>query len=546
MMNTPNKLNGILTNSKAQILLILLLTVVVFIPALFAGFIWDDDAAYDNPLLKTVDGLWKIWTVPRANFQELHYWPIVYTSFWFEHQLWGNNPVGYHLINILLHALNVVLLWFVLRKIEIPGAGFIAFIFALHPVHVESVAWVIERKDVLSGFFYLTSFLAFLNYLHPQSKIVNLKFYPIALFLFICALLSKSITVSLPLAMLLYLWWKNGRIKKNELILLLPFFIIASIITFLDIQFIHQRDALAPLGLTLLQRVYIAGKSIWFYLGKLIFPINLVTVYPRWNLAVDLLTQYFYPVTFLILLGVLYLGKKYWGRGAFTALAFFAVTLTPTLGFVDFSYLEHSFVADRFQYLASIGPIILVGVVGYKRYIIANWQWKPIFRIIGITVIAILGFLTWKQAELYENDETLFRYTIARNPNACLAYNNLGLALAERNQDEEAMQFYQKALALNPDFAYPYNNLGILLLKEGKTDQAINYFKHAIQRYSVFAEAQNNLGVALAKQGKMEEAIPYFQKTLQLNPYNAQARYNLEKATKELKNGETKEQKNKR
>ena len=540
-MGLIEKFNQFYTSLWFKAILIIILSSLVYFPVLLAGFIWDDEAVTGNPLLTTSNGLFKIWMVPRANFHELHYWPIVYTFFWFEHQLWGNNPFGYHLINILLHVFNVVLLWFILRKIAIPGAGVISLIFALHPVHVESVAWVIERKDVLSGFFYLASVLAFLNYLNPlgrgesyrQSKIGTLKFYLSSLILFICALLSKSITVSLPLVILLYLWWKNRRTNKIELISLLPFFISSMIIAYLDIQFVHQRYSLATLGLTPIQRVYIAGKSLWFYLEKLIFPINLLTVYPRWNLAVDLFTQYFYPLTFLAFLGFLYWGKKYWGRGAFSALTFFAVTLTPTLGFIDFNYMEHSFVADRFQYLASIGPIILFGVLINRLYLTAKINWKPTLRIVGILLIALLGFLTWKQAELYDNDETLFRYTIARNPNAWLAYNNLGLALAERNQKEEAMQYYQKALALNPDFAYPYNNLGILLLEEGKTDQAINHFKQAIQRYPVFAEAQNNLGVALAHQGKMHEAIPYFQKALELNPYNTAAKYNLDKVIKE-------------
>jgi protein O-mannosyl-transferase len=523
-----------LNNPKFKIGLFIFITIVVYIPALFAGFIWDDDAAYSNPLLSSANGLWKIWIVPQANFLELHYWPLVYTSFWFEHQLWGTNPIGYHLINILLHAFNAVLLWFILRKIKIPGAEFIALLFAVHPIHVESVAWVIERKDVLSGFCYLLSFWFYINIQNPQS-IFRIPKYYLSLLFFIFALLSKSITVSLPIAILLYVWWKNGRIRLTDLIPLLPFFVVAILIAYFDVAFVHQRGSLAIIDITPWQRVYIAGKSLWFYLKKLGYPIDLITIYPQWKLTVNLITQLFYPVTFLGFLGLLYAGKKYYGRGAFAALTFFAVTLVPTLGFIVFSYMYHSYVADRFQYLASIGPITLFGAFGYRIYTTTPINWKPLLRMLGVLIIALLGFLTWKQAEHYDNNETLFHYTLTKNPNTWLAYNNLGLALAEKKQYEEAMQCYQKAFELKPDFVYAYNNLGLLLTKQGRYPEAIKYFQTAIHYSSSYAEAYVNLGVALVLQGKIEDAIRSFQKASALNPYNPEAKYNLERANQILK-----------
>ncbi|MCX7918942.1 MAG: tetratricopeptide repeat protein [bacterium] len=535
-------LPSILQRDLSQCSIIILLVLISYFPALFAGFIWDDDAVTDNPLLQNFDGLWKIWFSPKANIPELHYWPVVYTSFWIEYQLWGAHPFGYHLINIVLHAGNVILLWSILKKIEVPGRWFISLIFAFHPVHVESVAWIIERKDVLSGFFYLSSFLAYLNFLTASTQNRRIAGYSLALLLFILALLSKSITVSLPIALLLYLWWKNGRITRVDFIPILPFIAVAIIIVYFDIWFVNQRQSLAVIELSPIQRGYIAGKALWFYLTKLIYPVNLLTVYPRWNLAVGLFTQLVYPLTYLVFLATLYAGKKYIGRGAFASFAFFTVTLAPTLGFISFSYMYHSFVADRFQYLASIGPIILFGSLGYKLYdVTVKTTRKLILRIAGIAIITLLGFLTWKQAERYESDETLFRYTLAKNPASWLACNNLGLALAEKNQFDEAVKYYRKALELKPDFAYPYNNLGILLLKEGKLDQAIPYFNQALARYPTFTEAMNNLGIALALQGKLLEAKQCFQKVLELNPYNTRAQYNLEKAIKELQNRETKE-----
>jgi protein O-mannosyl-transferase len=519
-----------LDSPRIKIIFIFLLTIIVFFPVLLNGFIWDDDAIYDNPLIQSSHGLAQFWFTPKANTRELHYWPVVYTTFWFEHRLWSDNPFGYHLINLLLHALNIILLWKLLQKINIPGAGFCAILFAVHPVHVESVAWAIERKDVLSVFFYLAAFLIFLEYLDKRTWIK----YLVSLSLFLCAMLSKSITVTFPVAILLCLWWKNGTIRKPEFISLLPFFVLAISISYFDVQFVHQRSSLTQFGLTIGQRIYIAGKSLWFYLGKLLVPFNLITIYPRWNLTISSFTQYFYPLTFLAFLGTLFLGKKYFGRGAISALAFFAITLSPTLGFLDFSFMYHTFVADRYQYLASIGPLILAGAIGYKLYITANLKWKPIFRITGIAVIALLCFLTWKQADRYENDETLFRYTIAKNANAWLAYNNLGYMLTTNQKYEEAEQCYLRAIALKPDFVYVYNNFGLMLIKQNRNQEAIKYFQLAIKYGPVFTEAYDNLGVALALQGKMNEAIICFKKAIILNPYDVQAKYNLDKANREL------------
>lgn len=528
-MNAPNKLNGILSNSKVQILLILLLTVVVFIPALFAGFIWDDNAGTDNSLLRTVDGLWKIWFVPNANVKESHYWPVVYTFFWFENHLWGNNPFGYHLINILFHTLNVFLLWQILKRVGISGAGFIALLFALHPVHVESVAWIIELKDLLSAFFYLSSFLVYLTYQNNQ----NWKILLLSLVLFVCALLSKSIVASLPIAILFYLWWKKGKVMKNEVVSLLPFFFVAIMITFLDVKFAQHRSP-AHLGLIPLERFIIAGKSLWFYFEKLILPTNLMTAYPLWDSNIYSIINYLYPVSYLLLLIMLYLGKSTFGRGPVSAFLYFAITLAPVLGFIEYGFMFFSYVADRFQYLASIGIIVLFGVLLINIYNRVKASIKPILRIVGITLLAILGFLTWKQTELYDNDVTLFQYNLIKNPNSWLAYNNLGVAMAQSNKPEEAIQYYSKAIKLKPEYSYPYNNLGILLLKEGHPKQAESYLRLAIQYNPVFVNAYVDLGIALALQGKYDEAIFSLKKALELSPFHAEAKYNLEKVYAEM------------
>lgn len=509
---------------------IFILTLVVFFPALLAGFIWDDTAVTNNPLLRTLDGLWKIWFVPQANFHELHYWPIVYTLFWFEQHLWGNNAFGYHLLNILLHALNAVLLWNILQKMELKGAWFASLIFALHPVHVESVAWIIERKDVLSTSFYLASFLCYLIFLDKKFR----QFYFLSLLLFIGAMLSKSMAISLPIAILLYVWWKTGKVTKSALVPLVPFFGIALILTGIDIRLVHQHSSLANLALTSLDKIIIAGKSVWFYLWKLILPVNLMTVYPRWNFDSSAISQYGYFISFLIGLIVLYFGRKKVGRGPLTAFLFFFITLAPTLGFIEFSFMYHSFVADRFLYLPSIGLLILFGSFAATVYHRVKTDYQPLLRIAGLLLLAVYTFLTWKQSELYYNDEKLFSHNIALNSNAWLAYNNLGLALAEKNKYEDAFLCYQKAITLNPEFVYPYNNLGNLFLEEMNPKEAEHYFSLAINKKPEYAEAHNNLGIALAQQGRLPEAITQFQQAVQLNPFDLRPKHNLEKALQEI------------
>jgi tetratricopeptide (TPR) repeat protein len=529
-MSSPNNLNRLLTKTKVKVILIIILTVVVFFPALFAGFIWDDIAVYDNPVLQSIDGLWKIWIIPYANFREPHYWPIVYTVFWFECRLWANNPFGYHLINVLLHAVNVVLLWHLLQRMNFPGAGLTAIIFAVHPVHVESVAWIIECKDVLSAFFYLLSFQVYLNYQNQKSWIN----YLLSLFLFICALLSKSMTVSLPIAILIYLWWEKGTIKKNDFLSLLPFIITAIILLSIDIKLAQQDSALTSFTLTPLQRFIVAGKSLWFYLGKLFWPTNLLTIYPRWNLEHYSIVEYLYPILFLMLLLLLYIGKRYFGRGPFTALFYFFLTVAPVLGFIDFSFMYHSFVADRFLYLPSIGPIMLFGTFANNIYQRSRIIYKPILRITGILLVAILSFFTWKQAELYNNNETLFRYNIAKNPYAWQPYNGLGWSLLEQNRFAEAYQCFQKAIQCKPDFPIPYNNMGILFLKIDKPDPAIYCLQQAIKLCPSYSDAYNNLGIAFVHQGKLPEAIRYFKKALKINPFDRKAKNNLEQAYRDI------------
>src|SRR5688572_21356693 len=310
---------------------LLAMTLIAYLPAFRAGFIWDDpDYVVNNATLRSLDGLRQIWFVPRATPQ---YYPLVHTSFWIEYQLWGLNPSGYHAVNVLLHALASILLWRVLKLLEVPGAWLAAGIFALHPVHVESVAWVTERKNVLSGVFYLASALAFLHFEETAEPRRRWRFYAMSLLLFVVALLSKTVTASLPAAILLVAWWKRGRVTWRDLMPLIPFFVTGVALALRTAQFEreHVGASGAEFDFTWAERILIAGRAAWFYAWKLIAPVNLSFIYPRWTIDDRAAAQYAFPIAAIALVMTLALLRRRIGLGALVAVLFFGGTLVPAL-----------------------------------------------------------------------------------------------------------------------------------------------------------------------------------------------------------------------
>ena len=327
-----------------------LLTGVCYLPAtLWGGLIWDDFIWSQSRAVREWSGLSTIWSWPSRI--EAHYWPLTYTTFWLEHKIWGLAPAGYHVVNVLLHLLNSLLVWRLLLRLAVPGAWVAAAVFAAHPLHVESVAWIIERKDVLSGLFYLTAVLVWLRFLEQRRP----WRYGLALLLFAAGLLSKSIVVTLPVALLIVQWWKDGQITLRDLQRVAPFFLVALLITAVDLYSYASRHV--SLDYSLPERMLIAARALWFYAGKLAWPTDLAVIYPRWDISLG------DPWAWLYLAGATALAATLWfmrhrvGRGPLAGALFFAVTLSPVLGFVYHDYMEYSVVADRFQYLAGIGVI---------------------------------------------------------------------------------------------------------------------------------------------------------------------------------------------
>ena len=324
--------------------------IVSYLPAmLWGGFVWDDRIFTDAEPIQEVSGLWQIWFSPSAIEEEGHYWPLVYTTFWVEHKLWGFDPTGYHVVNVLLHLANTLLLWYLMSRLTVPGAWVVAAVFAVHPLHVESVAWVMERKDVLSGLFYLATVLAWMRFVEQP----NSKRYMCSLALYAAALLSKSIAITLPVALLIWHWWKQDRVIWTDLLRLVPFFVIGLVITVGDLSFYQSVEPLS-LGYSLTERMLIAARALWFYAVKLLWPTNLAVIYPLWDIRVADPLAWGYLVAATALVVALWHFRQRVGRGPLAGALFFAITLSPVLGFADYGYMQYAFVADRFQYLAGI------------------------------------------------------------------------------------------------------------------------------------------------------------------------------------------------
>jgi tetratricopeptide (TPR) repeat protein len=530
--------------------LIVLLVFLAYLPAINGGFVWDDDSWTTNlsPLFQNLSGLRSIWFHLTALQQ---YYPLSGTTFWLDYQLWNVWTPPYHVENILLHALAALLFWQLLLRLRLPGAWLASALFALHPVMVESVAWITERKNVLSLVFYLGAWLAYLRYAQeedasgrcrpvvvPQSgkKDGNSTldsrpsplFYGLAFVLFLCALLAKTTTFSLPAAMLLIGWWQRGQIRwRTDVLPTLPFFGMALGLCAATawLEKYHVGAQGSDFDLTFPQRCLVAGHAFWFYPGKLFWPANLCFVYPRWQPNPGTAWQWFYPVTAIGALFTLWLARRRLGRGPVTALLFYVGTLFPVLGFMNAYGMRYSFVWDHWVYLSSLGIIALVAALVVRT---SEWLRRPavVYGFAAI-VLPVLALMTWRQAGMYTDMETLWRTTLARNPDCWMAHYNLGNYLAKQGHIEEAVEHYRSAIRMDPNYPEVRYNLGMTLAAEGRLDEAIENYRRAIQLDPNYFDALNNLGAALAAQGRFKEAIESFRRAIQINPNLYKALDNL-------------------
>ena len=452
-------------NPRADAISFLGLALLVFacyLPALGGGFVWDDVIFTQEPVVRDWSGLWNIWFSPADIRGEAHYWPIVYTTFWLEHKLYGLQPFGYHLVNVLLHLANSALLWRLTLRLSIPGAWAIAAVFAAHPLHVESVAWVIERKDVLSGLFYLSAALVWVRFTESPDR----RRYCAALGLYAAGLLSKSVVVTLPAALLVLQWWRNGRVSAEDAVRLAPFFLVGFAITAGDLAFYAGNEPL-NLGYSFAERALIAARALWFYAGKLLWPTDLAVIYPHWEFRVGNLFGWVYVGAAAALVALFWRERRRLGRGPLAGALYFLITLSPTLGFIDYGYMQFSFVADRFQYLASIGLIaLLVGAAAHGAASLGRGV-RPASVGVFAAVLAVCGALTWRHASIFDDEIAFFSHIVAHNPVARGARANLVDALFEAGRMEEGYEQGLLAVELAPETVDAHTALGQALGAHG-------------------------------------------------------------------------------
>ncbi len=516
------------------------MTFIAYSPTLQAEFIWDDnDYVWRNPALKStqgLDGLRAIW-IPRLTPQ---YYPMVFTSFWIEEQLYPDDPearggkavIGYHLVNLLLHVASALLLAVTLRRVGLSAgvAWAASFLFALHPVHVETVAWVTERKNVLSMFFFLLAALAYLRFdreregarsrqpsaiSDPRKAHTPWSWYGLALLLFVAALLSKSVTASLPVVLGIALWWRGERLALRRLAPLLPMLALGAAAGLHTgyLERVHVGAIGADWDFTLLDRVVIASRAVLFYPWKILWPHPLLFVYPRWVIDSGSIMSYWAVGAGVVLLAVLLLFWRRGGlRGPLAAAATYGVMIFPALGFANIFPMRFSFVADHFQYHASIGTLVLAA--GSFAWLVRNAR----LRLAALTLASLIcAALTYRQATIYHNEETLYTHTIERNPAAWMAQTNLAswyLGQAEKhrvrqdasgveNAARKAERHARAALEARPGHDVACSNLAEALRMQGRYDEAMTWLDRAIESASAeLADQQrrgNELKVRLAR-----------------------------------------------
>ncbi|HTX66434.1 MAG TPA: tetratricopeptide repeat protein [Opitutaceae bacterium] len=498
-----------------------------YLPVRHAGFIWDDDShVTDNPSIVGGLGLGRIWTSPAAN-----YFPLTTSTFWVIHALWGVNPLPYHVVDVLLHLASAALLWLVLRRLRVPGAWLGAMLWALHPVQVESAAWISETKNTQSAVFYLLAIWLFLRWLEAEpggGRGRRVLFFAGAWLCAALAILSKASTVMLPVVLGLCWWWVRGRWRWRDALWLLPFLAIsvtASLWTIWEQQY-HAGAIGQAWDQTHLQRLIIAGNVVWFYLGKLVWPHPLIFIYPRWAPDASSLPAYLPAVAAA---GV-FLALWWWRarlRGVFFAGAVFGVSLFPVLGFFNVYFFRYSFVADHFQYLASMGALALAGA-GLAALADA-WRAAPRWLAAAppAVLLVALEVLTWRQGHHYYGDEGLWRATLADNPGCWMAHNNLGAMEVKAAHYEAAIDHLTTSLGLHPGVQQAEYNLGLALFRTNRPGEALPHYEAALRLLPNDPDTLARIGDALAKLNRVPEAIRAYEAVLRANPQDANSQNNL-------------------
>jgi tetratricopeptide (TPR) repeat protein len=503
------------------------LTFLIFWPALRGGWIWDDDwYIRENPLMQNLAGLWKFWFRPGT---WVEYYPIHETVEWLEWHFWGADTLGYHLVNLFLHILNALLVWRLLSKFGLRLAWLGGLLFAIHPAQVESVAWISELKNTLSLPFYLLALCSWIDYEERGSK----RDYQAALGLFFIGMLCKIALAPFPVIILLYAWWKRGRIAWSDLRDSAFFFAIALILGFLGIEagrtyleLGNEPPESIPMGAPFI-RLAGTGLILAVYFSRAFLPVKILLTFPQWKVESHVIMG---VLAWLLLAAALFWfwkKRQTWGRHAILGLGFFLLNLAPFLGFNAISYMSFAWVMDHFLYVPLIG---LIGLAVAALGDLEGKLPKATGRALAVILAAAIAFLTWEAhafAGLFASEETLWAYVLQRNPNIWLAHNDLGSKLLDQQRNEEAIAQFEEVIRLNPSYSNAYYNLGFALDRLGKTAEAEDQYHRALAVNPRNAKAFVNLGGIAVRMGLFAEAIDAYQHAVKLRPDDALNHYDL-------------------
>jgi Tfp pilus assembly protein PilF len=523
-----NKVSGGSWQFWALAALLVVVAIAVEWPALHGVYQWDDDAhIWANPNLRDTAGLVRTWTNPRSNLQ---YYPLTITGFWIESRLWGlDGLAGYHFVNMLLHGLNCVLVWLVLRKLGVGWAWLAALLFAIHPMVVDSVAWISELKNMLSGGFYLLALLAWLKWSDTTGD-RQWYWYAAILVAFVAGILSKAVVCTFPVAVLLIDYWRAGSITRRAIFATLPMFAIGVImgLIFAYVEKVNVGAKGAGFDFTIADRILIAGRATIFYLTKLVWPMELLTIYPRWHIDASQWWQWIFPIAALAIFVVLWAYRKRITRGPFVAFAVYVVSLAPALGFVNFYPMRLSFVADHYAYLAMI-PILALAAEFLRRAI-------PIIRFSRSAVrqvIVALAFcfalipLTAAQASLWRTPLSLWAHTVEHNPDDWTAQADVAWGYFSEGNLDQAKSHAEKSLAISPGFSRAHYTLGMIYLQQGHATEAVREFATALEKEKFSALFWEQYGTALEQAGKLDEAEHAYRMAAGIDPTRVRSFNNL-------------------
>jgi tetratricopeptide (TPR) repeat protein len=490
---------------------------VVHAPALHGSSLWDDRVDLpDNVQLRTLGGLWNIWAHPTVLYD---FYPLKHTVQWIQWQLWGEHTLGYHVTNVALHALSALLFWRVLGQLGVRLAWIGGLIFTVHPLTVESVAWIAELKNTLSLPPLLLATSAFLVWLDGPRRGACHR----ALAWFLVAMLCKTSVAMFPCTLLLLVWWKHGTLTRRDLVATAPFFAVSLVLGLVTVWFQVNR-AIAGEVITIggsAARLALAGTAGGFYFLKCLWPSGLLPIYPRWAVTPFSLWHAFACIAPVAVLALCWWRRARWGRHGLLGLGWFALHVAPFVGLITASYMRFTWVMDHFAYVA------VLGVIGFA---VAALQHVPSPRVALAGALAVASSFTWQSrsyAHIFRDEHSLWSFTVERDPSAWLAHYNLGVVLYKRGELEAARRHYETTLQLKPDYAEAHGNLGILLADQGDLANGLAQLRESIRLDPTYAEGYSNLGFALLNAGQVPEAIAALNRSVQVKPDYVDAYANL-------------------